>query len=275
MSDAIVLDQLGLLLGVLGAFLALFEVYRHKKARIRCRCYGQVVMGGSPYSLPTGLEVTHDGRPVPRLCITKMVLWNSGRDALQGNAVMGGGKQGFSFDFGDDAEVLNATLLKESRPENCESLTWENGTVDYSFQCLNNSDGVAIQVAHTGPRTLPEFRGTIMGSTKGIEPVGLFWRLDSGLSPSSLKDLARKNGSLAKLFNAFWLALKAFIAGMAVISFAFLMLAVFPETFSFLGGPIPEEARWAPMLLGLIYIPPALLILWVHLRSAPAKLLAD
>lgn len=163
----------GALLGVLGIGFGIYQIFRRMGARLVYQYMGQQLIEGDDGLLPNEVVVQFDGKQVPRLSLSQIIVWNDGRAAVRGDEIAP--KDPIRFSFGDNAEILKVEILKRTRAANESIASIEvksRKDVLYHFSFLDHRDGVLIRVLHTGTRTWPQCSGTLIGLPKGVESFG-------------------------------------------------------------------------------------------------------
>ncbi len=164
---------IGSLLGVLGIGFGIYQVVRRTEARLVYQYIGQQLIESDHGLLPNEVVVQFDGKKVPRLSLSQIIIWNNGRKAIRGEDITP--KDPIKFSFGDDAEILKAEILKFTRAANESRTSIEEKNrqdVLYQFSFLNHGDGALIRILHTGRQTWPHCFGTLIGPSKGVESFG-------------------------------------------------------------------------------------------------------
>ncbi|MGH6881083.1 MAG: hypothetical protein ACREFM_09200, partial [Hypericibacter sp.] len=175
---AVILDflgqsWLGAILGLLGLAFGVYQIYRRTGARLLYQCRGQKLIDGNRGLLPNSIVVHYDGKPVPRVSLSQIVIWNAGRAPVRGVDITL--QDPLMFSFGDDAEILRVDIAKCTRGSIGPAVIIDDtapGRFKCSFSFLDHHDGLLIRVIHTGNRTVPHSSGTIIGLPKGLEYFG-------------------------------------------------------------------------------------------------------
>ena len=95
-----------------------------------------------------GVNITFDGQSVSSLTISRIVLWNRGRDAISSSDIT----EPIKLVAVGDIEILETRILQVTRPANLFELSDTRGGTEceVSFHYLGHGDGAVIQVIHTG-----------------------------------------------------------------------------------------------------------------------------
>jgi hypothetical protein len=96
-----------------------------------------------------GLEVTFEKKPVDALTISKACFWNSGNEALRYGDFAP--TQPLLIKVGNKVQILEASIVQTSS-KNCRCEIERAGRNSYAikFDFLDPSDGLVVQIAHTG-----------------------------------------------------------------------------------------------------------------------------
>ncbi|MDO7841632.1 hypothetical protein [Sphingomonas immobilis] len=187
-------NWVGVLLGVVALFYALYEGNRRRGPRLVYQYLGQKLLGGSVDLLPTGLEVTFSGAAVPRLSLTRLVVWNSGAGPLRGTDIPS--HDPLTLKFHGEAKILLAEISRITRDVTKFQIGYEAGisdSVTVNFDFLDPGDGALLSIWHTSTKSIPEFNGTIIGQKDGPVSYGRFiWRG---------RDVARRGSIFSRTFS--------------------------------------------------------------------------
>jgi len=130
----------------------------------------------------SSLQVLYYGKPV-KTSVTAVIVyfWNDGKLPIRNGDILGGP---LSIDLDEGAEILEAKLLKVSRPV----IKFATGvgesaknSLPVGFDILERNDGAAIQIVYSGsPDAGITMRGTVVGAAGPRllgRPTGGFRRL--------------------------------------------------------------------------------------------------
>lgn len=160
----------GFVFGLLGVVLAIIFSLKSRKEKLPCyETKSDTLIEGLHQRLE-GLQLQYKGTPQERVSVTKVAVWNAGRETIdQGDVVS-------TIPFGimcpPDIELLDvqvvsvsdpATAVSVLPPEKCEC----GVLVPLKFDYLDHDDFAVIQIVHNGnSQQLFELRGKIKGVHK-------------------------------------------------------------------------------------------------------------
>jgi hypothetical protein len=160
----------GFAVGVVGLAIAIL-IYalsrRYKRIWYDIRSFALVERERS--TVP-GLQVTFEKKPVDALTISKACIWNSGNEALRHGDFAP--TQPLLIEVGNKAQILEASIVQTSS-KSCQCEIERAGGNSYAikFDFLDPSDGLVVQVAHTGTASEDvNVTGHIVGGGKISRP---------------------------------------------------------------------------------------------------------
>ena len=112
------------------------------------------------------VSVLFDGKEIDDLSVTKFVVWNSGNVDIRCDDIVS--ERPLAIRNIGNATILDATIIVETDSSNKFSvINVDSETVMISFEYANKSDGIVVQVIHTG-----DWEDLIVDyKIKGGEPV--------------------------------------------------------------------------------------------------------
>ena len=112
------------------------------------------------------VSVLFDGKEIDDLSVTKFVVWNSGNVDIRCDDIVS--DRPLAIRNIGNATILDATIIVETDSSNKFSvINVDSETVMISFEYANKSDGIVVQVIHTG-----DWEDLIVDyKIKGGEPV--------------------------------------------------------------------------------------------------------
>ena len=255
---------IGVIIGVTSLALSLMLYWRSRISGILAVQSRNVsMMGGGDPIFPPEVEVRYRRKPVQRLTSCTVWIWNAGKKTLRKTDLTEQDPLRLHF----SGTILNVRIRKVSRsvvqisanvPEN------ETDKVAFGFEFLDPSDGVVLEVLHTGSDEDPECFGTIIGPPKKPHYWGHAW----GGYASSYWEFPLWKLSLRRV--VLWI--------MMTIGLCILALGMLGDRVEGV-IPIPElessKSRWFYLTLGLFYTIPPSFLLWIRRRRVPSTLIVD
>ena len=216
------------------------------------------LIGSDESALPPNIEIRFRNQVVERLTKTYIVFWNAGKVTLRGSDIVE--DDPVRCEFAPDARVLEASVVKNSRPANKFSIVVDpkcpNCAV-LSFDYLDTNDGATIEILHTDQQRYPALKGTVRGVPRGV--------LDRGrIAPARRRDLPR--------YVLRWMPYIMLATGLLSVCVGIFL----PETkLTSLTTNDPAAAhstRWPFIGVGGVYIALPAVYLWIARRRFPTKL---
>lgn len=173
MIDILNQGWFGSLLGFLGLIVGLIGIILYRSSRIggrpSCQMKTLRLIGKRDQELPEEVKILYKGEEVPRLSLTHVYFWNSGKESIGGEQMVGDDPLRFAFDGSD--EILKAHIAMFSRDVNKFSVAVppdSKNEARVAFDFIDPNDGVRIDLLHTSLRRFPKISGTFRGIPKGI-----------------------------------------------------------------------------------------------------------
>jgi hypothetical protein len=169
-SGSTVLAVAGLVIGVLGFIAGVAGVaYARRRANLVFYQGGWLIVASRPEELR--LEVRWDGRTVPAVSQSRILMWNAGSATLDRSKTIAG--YPLRFSWGDEStEILDVDVLARSKQENLVSIDRDDArsnAVTVGFEYLDARDGVVFDVVHTSRASEATASGTLQGMAKPLQ----------------------------------------------------------------------------------------------------------
>jgi len=269
----------GAVLGILGLGFGLYQIARRTGPRLVYQHRGQRLIEADGGLLPQEVVVYFDGKEVPRLSLSEIVMWNAGKAPLRGSDISR--LDPIALSFGSDGEILKANIEKRSRSANSLKLHLiedEKDKLSISFEFLDRNDGAYILVLHSGDRLTPGCSATIVGLPKGLEYYGRIHQQYYGSLGRYRQSRKRRRGNSTDTLEMAILATMELIDAcymflfMGIIGLLALVLSAFPNILALLGQTPTMLERTIMASMGMIYGPTSLIVFWSRRRRFPASL---
>lgn len=173
MIDILNQGWFGSLLGFLGLIVGFIGIILYRSSRIGARPICQMktlrLIGKGDQELPEEVKILYKGDEVPRLSLTHVYFWNSGKASISGEEMVEDDPLRFTFDGSD--EILKADIATSSRDVNKFSIAVppvSKNEARVAFDFIDPNDGVRIDLFHTSSHRFPRISGTFRGIPKGI-----------------------------------------------------------------------------------------------------------
>ncbi|MGO4638977.1 hypothetical protein AB4Z43_11115 [Mesorhizobium sp. 2RAF45] len=152
----------GVLVGAIGIAVAIYTIFRRTKGRLLYQQTSIRLLDAGRSSLLNNVSVLYADKKVPRVSLTHVAIWNSGRSAVRSTDVSEHGP--IKIELNGDGEILEATVAASSMPENDPTLTISDDAKSFSlnFSFLNPGQGVIIRAIHTADKGSALISGTLI-----------------------------------------------------------------------------------------------------------------
>lgn len=248
----------GSVIGILGiAAAGITYVLSRQRSILAFRTRGIRLLGHDDAKLPPAVTVQHEGRNIPRLTRSLVVLWNAGERTLMGRDIVESDPLRIEFD--SEAAILSVALARCSREViNASAIvaTDRAGCVYVGFEFLDTNDGLVLEVLHSGQRRHPMVKGTIRGMPAGPKSLG---RL-----------LSRRPPPLPFPFPG---SRRVFAALVVIVGLAFAAYGIWYPVADVASMPTkPTAFRFGIATAGVLYAGLGCLLFWFFRRRYPRSL---
>jgi hypothetical protein len=256
------LPWVGTILGLTGVGLAILFYYRSKRrARLACQITEFSVVGGQYARFPTELQISFAGQPVDRVTSSRVVIWNSGNVTLNATDIVDSDPLRLEV---EDGAILRASVQRVNRDVNRIELTpspTSPSVTKVTFDFLDQSDGIAATILHSGGRNSLRCKGTLKGVPSGITNV----KVDSDF-PFFFMAYSRQRMRRFVVYFPLILGLIAALGGLFWPTLSFYINKVDSQT------TVSSGSSWPVVTAGLFYILASSLVLWQQRRRYPSAL---
>jgi len=182
--DSPLIRLLLVVLAVSGPVLAVFFYKRGRREKLPqydIRSNNIVKGLAGKYDL---LQVLYDGRQVQNLAVSRVILWNAGRETIQDSDVPKAAPM--LIQPVGNCSILDVRIVAQNNPaSNFRISKNRNGSASFQFEYMDKNQGAVIQVVHTGTSSRElDVTGTVKGA-------GNLIRKDLTIQPARL---ARRQG---------------------------------------------------------------------------------
>ncbi|ENP7382201.1 hypothetical protein ACEC18_002765 [Vibrio parahaemolyticus] len=161
----------GFVIAVISFLLAIFFYFRSQKNKVPCFDYtSSTIIEGINLALE-GLEVNFNGQQQERVTVTKLVLWNAGRETIDRNDIAERDKLRIIIPKGVTIlDIAHVDSSVDSNEVRLGDVIVENGgahcSIDFDF--LEHNEYVVIQIVHDGSS---DEKFKVKGKIKGAKEV--------------------------------------------------------------------------------------------------------
>lgn len=263
----------GSLIGLAGLASAIVVyLLTRKRTSLAFAYVGDHLLGSSSNALPPGISVQYEGRNIPRLTKSVIVLWNRGENTVMGSDIVD--RDSLRFHVGTDGAILSIMPLQLTRTVNDfwikHPAPHAPNEAEFGFNFLDTGDGVVVEILHTSEKRIPEIKGTLRGLPKGLKNFGRVNR-----SRTSGRNNTLKRNLPARLFMKLLNSTSTYLpiaAGVVVL----LASIISPEGASLSSSPGVQKGPPAfVVILAFAYILLGLTMIYLGRRKYPKTLHVD
>jgi hypothetical protein len=254
----------GTLVGGIGIGLAIFFYWRSRIEGILALQHdGFRIVGGEHAVFPDDITIQFRGRPVPRVTVSRLFVWNAGKKTVRGADVVEADP--LRIELPVNGRLLSVSVPALTRPVTSFRAVGapDSTEIQLQFDFLDPGDGAVIEAIHTGPVNRPKLLGTVRGMPHGIK--------DWGRGSSFFSRAPRPFPSSAKPRVVFSLAVLIGLSMAFIGLFRPDLAQSFPSLFD---SPAPDRQWWL-VGVGVVYAVPPLVVLWRFRRRYPSALDPD
>ncbi|PEF64802.1 hypothetical protein CON33_21100 [Bacillus anthracis] len=241
----------GSVIGIIGILIAILTFVLSKtKKRLVYQSKSLKIIGKDNTIIPNEIEITYKGKQVPRVIKTRLIIWNSGKETVNGIDIVTDDNLKLAID--ENEEIISIDILQRTRTVNkfdaFVDKTSKNKAI-LTFDYLDPNDGIVLEILHTDLKWYPRIKGTIKGLPKGFlnwnnGTSGIAYNNETKMNFLSFLD---PNSKSSKVFS---------IASM-ILGIGFITCAIFAkdiEEFFKKFPAIDNAGRIAFFILGILYI---------------------
>ncbi|MBJ8205611.1 hypothetical protein JDS91_30785 [Bacillus cereus] len=256
----------GSFIGILGIVIALITTLIASKAKKRLvyQCKSLKVIGTDSIT-PNEIEITYKGKKVPRVIMTKITIWNVGKETINGSDIVN--DDNLRLEIDKNEEIISLNIINKTRDVNKFTSFLDaksNNTAILTFDYLDPNDGVTLEILHTDWKWNPKIKGSIKGLPKGL----LNWSNGNSAIPYKNERKSRLIKILLDPYNSKSISILAAIAGGFLITVGIFHKEI--ESFLKLSEYNEVNIQTAFMIAGVIYMIPLIFEL-INIRKKPPK----
>ena len=157
------LNLVSLALAVVGIFASIYFYVKSRKEKTPVYLARTFPLIQDSVATVEGLSIRFGEKPISDLSLTRMAIWNKGRQTILGTDVAR--NDALRIEFKEGVQILGVKVSFERRPVAAVTARIEKNVVLISFDFLDFLDGAVFDLYHTGKGTAV-VAGTIMGVPK-------------------------------------------------------------------------------------------------------------
>lgn len=240
-----------------------FYVKGKPNKSLRHHCETFLIIDRSKADRPEQIEILFLGKKVESLYKTLIYFWNDGNQTIKKNDLETIDRLKISTI--ESESILSVNIVKNTRDVINFSLMNEERIYEVNFDYLDPTDGVVIEVLHTGQPEDLNFSGTVMGILDKV-----------GASKSKNKFFSKLAEALLEALNIFHTSKKhPKTFGFAIVFVGAMVMSMGVYTL-FNPNIILEktltQSRWAWFILGFLYITSGIYFIYSHKNPYPKNL---
>ena len=248
---------LGTAIGLCSIAVAIYFYVQSKRIkRISYVLSESSLAGGANSLFPDQLKIVFDGIVVPRVTGTRLIIWNSGTETISGTHIAS--SDPFRIIFPENSQILQATIIKQSRAVIDAQCKISNNDVLIEFDFLDRLDGFNLEIIHSSMRSTNKIYGTIRGLPNGFNKIGN----DHEPAINILMSAARTRPAFRNI-------LLLFGASLTLLGVFYDQLAIMSPTFFDISAASP---KWTIIFIGIIYLSASVLHIVLGRKAYPKYL---
>lgn len=240
-------------LGIVGVTLTIYYYIKSKKNKIPTYIVRTINLVKEKIQKIDVIEIIYSGNKVSNLSMTKIALWNDGKDTISMSDIAQNNKLRFAIN--DGFEILDYKILFHKNPSNdfTLELASDKKSITILFDFFDFEEGIVVQLFHTG-NTSEDI--VIEGHVKSVKKITRK-EYNSSILPNRFSSITkpRKTVNKRKIRK--------------IIGWTILFIGVITTILGvklFLKHEIKPEPEEAPMILKIIIFLPSILYAWTGYR---------
>lgn len=192
----------GVLVGTLGIAVAIYTIFRRTKGRLLYQQTSIRLLDAGRSSLLNNVSLLYGDKKVPRVSLTHVAIWNSGRSAVRSTDISQHGP--IKIELNGDGEILEATVAASSMPDNDPTLIISDDGRSFllNFSFLNPGQGVITRAIHTAAKENALISGTLIDLPR-IENAGPLGMGSLSISGANETILITKGSTIVGVYLLF------------------------------------------------------------------------
>jgi hypothetical protein len=186
------LNLFSLLLAILGIIFTIYFYFKSKKNRNPTYIIRTINLVKEKIQKIETVEIKYGGEIVENLSISKIALWNDGKETINSNDVANNNK--IKIKINNDYRFLDAEILfqkNEASDFKC-FISNDNLFINIEFDYFDYEEGVVLQIFHTGNESNDLF---IDGKIKSVKKI-IRKQYGSTILPNSFYNWLRKDDKI-------------------------------------------------------------------------------
>jgi hypothetical protein len=156
------LNLLFLTLAIVSLLVSIYFYVKSKREKLPVYIVRKYPLIEDKVAAVSGLNISFNGLEISNLNLTKIAVWNNGRDTIHRTDIASADRLRIALVGG--GVVLGAKCSFVSKEVNCINLSVEKDLVFIDFDFLDYSDGAVIDLYHSGKGDI-KLKGTLKGVT--------------------------------------------------------------------------------------------------------------
>lgn len=262
----------GSVIGIIGILIAIITFALSKtKKRLVYQSKSLKIIGKDNTIIPNEIEITYKGKQVPRVIKTRLIIWNSGKETVNGIDIVT--DDNLKLEINENEEIISIDILQRTRTVNKVDAfvdkTSKNKAM-LTFDYLDPNDGVVLEILHTDLKWYPQIKGTIKGLPKGFlnwsnGTSGIAYNNEKRMNYLSFLDPNSKSSKILSIMST-------------ILGITFITCAIFAKDIEEFSRKFPATDnvwRIAFLILGTPYILVPILDLIKFTKKPPKELDID
>lgn len=162
------LNAISFLLAILGVIFTVYFYIKSKKIRKPIYMLRTVNLVRENIQKIVKINILYNGKAINNLSITKIALWNGGKETIDNNDVAR--KNPLRLSIKNDCMFLDAEIIYQKNTSNGFniSISDDHKYIDITFDYFDFEEGIVLQVFHTGNKSDDI---TLIGQIKSVKQI--------------------------------------------------------------------------------------------------------
>ena len=160
---------IALIIATIGIVLAIYYRKNPLKGKPVYRDRGISLIEKDKSIFPDKFNILYGNEEIQRLNKYYIILWNNGHDTVDG---ITSEQNPLRIEFSEDAKILRVRMLVQTDPAMNFAYEIKGNKLFLRFNYIEKSEGISLEVLHTGSEKYGDIVGSLKGFPEGFEDYG-------------------------------------------------------------------------------------------------------
>jgi hypothetical protein len=160
------LNVVFILLALISIFISFWLYFKGKKTKKPTYCTHTINLIRESINKIKSLDIQHKGQKINNLSVTKLALWNAGKETINSIDIAQNDK--FRIEINDKYEIIDCELVFQKNQANGFKIENNNMIIDITFDYFDHNEGVILYIYHTAPHG---YFLELKGAFKGVNTI--------------------------------------------------------------------------------------------------------